>query len=133
MYYQPGIPVAALVEDELSCEVSALQDAPVAKIRQQGAPIFVPPRRHCDSAGHCWSEGGYWEPGMVYTVDANRALRARLALNCMAKRGYLEVSLPQCTPGTRAAGPTEVLPPLTPNTCILRNRDGSFSILDAAP
>lgn len=133
MYYQPGVSVAKLVDDELTCDVSALRDAPVTKVRQQAAPVFIPPRRYCDSNGHCWTEGGYWEPGMVYTVDVNRNLRARLAQNCMAKRGYTQVSLPQCDPGVSAPGPTQVLPRLTESTCALRNRDGSLSIVQTAP
>lgn len=130
IYYKPGAEVAQLQDDQLRCETEALRDAPVANQTRQEPPVYVPPRRSCDSAGHCVTYGGYWQPGQIYSVDVNRDLRTRLTARCMAARGYTPVEIPRCDPGVRASGQTRVLPPLSPRSCAIRNDDGSFTIVD---
>lgn len=132
IYYKPGAEVAQMQQDQLRCETNALRDAPVANQTRQEPPVYVPPRRRCDSAGHCVTYGGYWHPGQIYSVDVNLALRTRLTESCMAARGYTLVEIPRCDPGVRASGQTRVLPPLSPRSCAIRNDDGSFTIVDVA-
>lgn len=129
-YYAEGVSVAKRDRDELDCDVAALRDAPVANQTRQSAPIYVP-QRTCDRHGRCHG-GGYWVPGDVYTVDVNASLRKRVKAQCMADRGYRPVEIPICPAGVaNAAGPgkTTVLPPLGPQSCAIRNDDGSLLIV----
>ena len=129
IYHKAGVPVARLQSDELTCKTQALRDAPVANQVQQSPPVYVPPRRSCNSSGVCTTYGGYWRPGQIYTVDTNKALRTRLEDSCMADRGYTPVQIPRCDPGVTASAVTTVLPPLTPRSCAIKNEDGSFAIV----
>jgi len=130
IYHKPGVPVAKLRTDTLACEVQALRDAPVAQQTQQNPPVFIPPRKTCDSSGQCIHEGGYWVPGRIYTVDVNQDLRSRVETQCMANRGYAPVSIPACPSGIKSLERTKVLPRLTERSCAIRNDDGSFLIVN---
>jgi hypothetical protein len=130
IYYQQGVPVQRLSDDELRCEINALREAPIANQTRQDPPVFVPARRVCDSAGACTTYAAYWKPGRITTVDVNRELRVRLERSCMADRGYARVSIPRCDPGISVIGRTTVLPPLTSRSCAVRNDDGSFAIVN---
>ena len=130
-YYAEGVSVAKLNRDDLACDVAALRDAPVANQTRQAAPQYVP-RRICAPDGQCYSKGGYWVPGEVYTVDVNAGLRKRVKLQCMADRGYRPVEIPACPPGVARAAPpgaTTTLPRLGPQSCAIRNPDGSIFIV----
>lgn len=130
-YYAEGVSVAKRDRDELACDVAALRDAPVANQTRQTAPIFVP-QRSCDRHGRCYGGGGYWVPGNVYTVDVNASLRSRVKAQCMADRGYRPVDIPICPVGIANAAPpgkTTVLPRLGPQSCAIRNEDGSLLIV----
>jgi hypothetical protein len=129
LYYKPGVPVMRLQDDQLACEVAALKQAPVAIQRLRTPPRYIPPQRYCDARGRCWTEGGYWEDGLLYTTDVNADLRERLEVQCMAKRGYRKVDIPQCSPGVQVSGTTSVLPELTAQSCAVVNPDGSFAIV----
>lgn len=131
-YYKAGTSVSRMERDLTTCDVRALRDAPVATQLQRGAPIFVPPERFCDSNGNCRVYPGYWEPGPLYTVDVNADLRARVQMQCMMDRGYVEVSLPSCPSKVANATPparTTVFPKLTENACVIRNSDKSWQIV----
>ncbi|THH39206.1 hypothetical protein E4Z66_03990 [Aliishimia ponticola] len=133
LYHKPGVSVARLQQDELTCETRALRDAPVANELRQDPPIFVPPRRVCGRHGHCRTHGGYWRPGNIYTVDVNAGLRRRIEAQCMASKGYRPAQIPLCPPGTKVSGPTNVLPPLTERSCAVRLETGGFAIVEGAP
>lgn len=130
-FYKPGAEVARLQQDQLGCETRALRDAPVANQVRQDPPVYVPPRRTCDSAGNCTSYGGYWRAGQIYSVDVNRDLRGRLLQACMAERGYTRVQIPRCEAGLGASGQMRVLPELTAQSCAIVGGDGRFVIVDA--
>ncbi len=133
IYYAEGAPIGRLQEDQLDCEVRALRDVPVATQIRRTPPVFIPPRQYCDAAGNCYTRGGYWEPGTTYTVDVNASLRERVEQSCMAKRGYRPVSIPPCPASVANAAPpgfTTRLPTLTENSCVIRNRDGSWQIVN---
>lgn len=132
-YYRAGVSVDRLNRDEAACDVAALRDAPVANETRIEPPIFVPPRQSCTPAGVCTTQPGYWIPGDVYTVDVNRPLRQQLTRQCMADKGYDRQTIDPCPPAiARAAadGATQVLPPLGPQSCVIRNDDGSFLIVN---
>lgn len=133
IYYRPGVTVSRMQNDQLNCEVSALRDAPVATQIRQRPPIFFPGRRWCDASGACYSQPGYWVDGGVYTVDTNADLRARVLNQCMAQKGYQPVDVPPCPVSVVNAatpGQTSKLPPLTPASCVIKNNDGSWQIVD---
>lgn len=132
IYYRTGTPVARMQADTTRCEVRALREAPVATQIRQYPPTYVPGARVCNARGDCWTRPGYWIDGPLYTVDVNARLRARVEQLCMAEKGYRPVDLPLCPAEVRQSTPpgvTTVLPPLTPEACVIRNSDGSWQIV----
>lgn len=130
-YYAEGVSVARRDRDNLDCDVAALRDAPVANQTRQSPPLYIP-RRSCDRRGRCYGRGGYWVPGDIYSVDVNARLRSRVKAQCMADRGYRPVKIPACPVSIANAAPpgtTTVLPRLGPNSCAIRNDDGSLQIV----
>ncbi|ABG32290.1 hypothetical protein CEP88_03600 [Roseobacter denitrificans] len=135
LYYQSGGSVARMQDNLLSCEVAALRDAPVASEIRRRPPVFVPPRRYC-TGGHCYHRGGYFVDGQVYTVDVNARLRGDLEARCMRNKGYTPVEIPDCPARlAREISPTQtdVMPPLTPASCVIRDRSGMWQIVETAP
>lgn len=134
IYHKPGVTVSRMQDDMLACEVRALKDAPVATQVRRAPPEYIPSYRYCRSDGSCYRRGGYFLPGEVYTVDVNASLRNRLETQCMAKQGYQRTEIPNCK-GTNSQSatpsPSDVLPVLTPNSCVIRNRSGGWQIIDA--
>lgn len=131
-YHKPGVAVTRLDQDLLSCQVKALDQAPVATVIRQGPPRFYPGRQYCDAAGNCHIRGGFWVPGEVYSADANKSLRVKLENQCMAGNGYQRVQVPRCSQSFAVeldtAG-TEVLPPLSDTSCAIREKNGSVKIV----
>lgn len=133
MYYRPGVDVSRLNADQTACEVQALKDAPVANQIRQHPPIYVPGARKCDAAGNCVVYPGHWVGGGFYTVDVNAGLRRRVQDMCMARKGYDPVSLPRCPQSVVRAAPKQTtgrLPRLTESTCVIRNDDGTWQIVN---
>ncbi len=131
IYYKPGVSVARLETDLTGCQVKALRDAPVATQIRQSPPVFYPGRVYCDGAGQCWRGAPYWVEGSIYSVDVNAGLRERVTDQCMATQGYQPVQVPNCPAGLAVPpGRTEVLPKLGPNSCAVKQSDGSFLIVD---
>jgi len=132
IYHKPGVSVARMERDTLDCEVSALRAAPVATQVRREPPTFVPARQVCDAAGNCRTQPGYWVQGAIYTVDVNAPLRARVEDQCMIDKGYSPVTLPACSQAVAQSLPaarTVTLPPLGPNSCVVRNQSGSWQIV----
>ena len=131
-YYKPGASVTELNRDQLACEAAALRSAPVAMEVKQDPPIYHPDREICDTAGNCFTREGFYEAGRIFSVDANAPLRARLEGQCMADKGYVLASIPDCPREVAAAvtpAATRSLPPLTQSTCVIRRSDGSLQIV----
>ncbi len=105
IYHKEGTSVSRMQSDLLSCEVAAAQDVPIATELRREPPYYVPGDRVCYSNGKCYLRGGYYIPGRVYTVDANRGLRSRVQAQCMADQGYSPVTLPQLLERRGPAGP----------------------------
>ena len=134
VYYKDGGSVTRMQDDLLSCQVAALKDAPVASEIRRSAPVFVPSRRYCN-AGHCYHRGGYFVDGQVYTVDVNARLRNDLEAQCMRNKRYAPVEIPDCPNHVaREAAPTQtdVMPPLTPSSCVIRDRSGTWQVIEPA-
>jgi hypothetical protein len=131
-YYRAGVSVDRLNRDTTACEVKALRDVPASVQVRRTPPEFVPAYKRCDSAGNCTIVPGYVIPGETITFDPNDGLRKRVEGQCMADKGYAPVSIPPCPDHVAKAatvGKTRTLPTLTPKSCVIRNRDGSFQIV----
>lgn len=130
LYHKAGTPVATMNSTLTDCEVEALAKVPTDQ-RIERDPIRIVPRRICDSAGNCtvvYDRVG----GEVRTYDANAGLRQRVLNQCMTNKGYTYVTLPACPQAIRNAAPagaTTVLPRLAPNSCAIRNGDGTWQIV----
>lgn len=132
-YYKPGVSVARVNRDTTACEVRALRDVPPSTITRRRPPIYIPGRRHCDADGNCVSRPGHYVPGGFETFDPNDGLRLRVERQCMADKGYAPVSIPVCPDSVANAVPpraTTRLPNLTEGSCVIRNKDGSFQIVN---
>ncbi|WP_237028995.1 hypothetical protein [Phaeobacter porticola] len=135
VYHRAGVDVARRDTDLLTCEVSALRDAPVATQIRQHPPIFRPGQDICRS-GHCYHHPGYWEDGGIYTVDANADLRERVERACMAEKGYQTVAVKRCPQSVADAVGTRrsaTLSALTENSCAIARRGQSPQIVETAP
>ena len=133
IYHKEGTSVSRMQSDLLSCEVAAAQDVPIATELRREPPYYVPGDRVCYSNGKCYLRGGYYIPGRVYTVDANRGLRSRVQTQCMADQGYSPVTLPQCSNAVARQVPpgvTKTLPALAEKNCVIRNDDGTWQIVN---
>lgn len=132
IYHQEGVAVTRMQSDLLACEVAAVNNVPVSTQLRREPPIFVPGQRVCRRDGRCYFRDGYYVEGRLYTVDANRGLRGRVQAQCMADKGYDPVSLPQCSSGVARQvppGATQILPPLTDKSCVVKNNDGTWQIV----
>jgi hypothetical protein len=135
VFYKAGGSVSRLNSDLLACQVDALAKAPVATQVRQGPPRYIPGTRHCNVQGHCIRRGGYFIGGEIYSVDVNARLRRELELLCMERKGYSSVELPRCRSGeTPTDTPTSDprLPPLTERSCVKRDPQGRWQIIDPA-
>jgi hypothetical protein len=96
VYYNAGSDQTRTNSDTLTCNVTALKEAPVANQIRQRPPVYYPGRQYCNANG-CWTGPGYWVDGGTYTVDVNQGLRSQLVQRCMAQKGYQRLELPRCT------------------------------------
>ncbi|WP_299559290.1 hypothetical protein [uncultured Sulfitobacter sp.] len=132
--YKPGVSVAQLNRDQTECDVRAERKVPSRVQIRRLPPEYIPGREVCRKNGKCRVIAGYWIPGETVAFDPTENLRARVGQQCMAERGYAPVSIPQCSDAVRAAAPARVttrLPRLTDSSCVIRNSDGSFQIVNA--
>ena len=134
IWYKPGATIAAAEDRLLSCRVEAAKDVPVStQVRR--TPVSIVPRRICDSSGKNCRVFYERIGGEVIVYDANDSLRDQVVARCMRQDGYTPVSLPVCSDGVRQAAPpgrTTVLPRLAENSCVIRNRDGTWQIVTPA-
>lgn len=134
IYHRTGASVNRMQQDTNTCSVRALGAVPVNTQIRQSPPRYIPGRRTCDESGNCTEQPGFYVPGEIYTVDVNKKLRRQTEMQCMAKKGYVPVSIPQCSDRiARSVTPqaTTKLPPLTETSCVIRNTDGSWQIITA--
>ena len=132
IYHRAGASVTRMQSDANACSVNSLKSVPVNTQIRQTPPRYIPGRRTCDAAGNCTEQPGFYVPGEIYTVDANKTLRRQTEVQCMAAKGYAPVSIPPCTDRVARSVPpraTTTLPPLTDGSCVIRNQDGSWQIV----
>ena len=131
-YYKEGEQVAQLQTDQTRCEVAALKEVPVNNQIRYTPERYIPERQICNRDGKCVIDGGYWTGGESYTVDVNEDLRIRVTDQCMATQGYAKVEIPRCEGNVSQSmtpARTVVLPPLTTESCAIKNNDGSWRIV----
>ncbi len=135
LYHKQGSSVSRLKTDLLSCQVDALEKAPVATQIRQYPPYYVPGRRYCRSNGECYTRGGFFAPGEIYSVDVNARLRNDLEEQCMSGRGYRPVALPRCNSAAVPSAPqdtantAQTLPALSQTSCAARDAAGDWQII----
>ena len=125
LYHQAGKSFAERDADVTRCDVIALRKAPV-----ETQILFTPPRQEertiCDDDGNCITET-YWTKPEPYTVDPNKELRERVAMQCMLDKGYQQISLPSCDDGQTLSVPTKMTN-IGPNSCAVRLKGGAVRI-----
>ncbi|WP_397542086.1 hypothetical protein [Roseovarius salis] len=131
LYYREGAPVARVEADETACEVAALDRVP-RDMRQRYIPPVYDYETICTPAAACRTYRTVITPGRWESYDANEELRARVARQCMARKGYERVRLPACSAETIKAtrkSASHVQPPITGESCIIRFRSGRYRIV----
>ena len=129
-YYKPGVEVARLETDTTNCQVTAAQEVPPNNQIRSTPTAFYPGVAYCGAAG-CMYGDPFWSDSYIYTVDVNAPLRQKVIQQCMREKGYSPVRIPRCPVEVKAPpGRTTVMPVLTPSSCAVRNRDGSYQIVN---
>ena len=131
VYYREGAEVGGIARDRTACDVAALREVPVRKLTR-----YIPPtysyRKSCNATGACTTILILVSPGRWESYDANEGLRARVAVQCMADKGYAKVKLKPCPSDVVAdttITATRVQPPLTSQSCAIKIRAGKYQIV----
>lgn len=133
LYYKDGAPVSKMESVLTDCELLALSKAPVIQDVEIIPGYSIPPRTTCDSHGNCTTIPGRYRRTEVIVTDLNAGRRQKFEAQCMSRSGYRRVSIPTCSAGIANATPpriTTVLPTLTAQSCVIRNRGGSWQIVN---
>ncbi|WP_299842811.1 hypothetical protein [uncultured Roseovarius sp.] len=131
IFYKEGETVARMERDQTTCEVSALRQVPT-DIRSRYIPPVYEPYQYCHGYGHCYWRHQLISPGRYERYDANEGLRSKVSDQCMADQGYARAKIKRCdTATTRATRlrATQVLPPLTAQSCAIRLKSGRWKIV----
>ena len=131
IYYRDGAEVSRIASDLTSCQSNALTRVS-PDIRQRYIPPVYSYQPYCDANGNCTSQRIQTAPGYFTSYDANEGVRAAWTQSCMSEKGFNQISLPLCgadvikaTTVTR----TQVQPPITEDSCIIRIRGGGYQIV----
>ncbi len=131
LYHKEGETVARMERDELACETTSLRQVP-ADIRTR----YIPPTYHsyktCNAFGHCYWNRRLVSPGRFEKYDANQGLRTRVTQQCMADKGYVQTKIKRCNTATTRATTiraTQVLPPVTAQSCAIKLKSGRWQIV----
>ena len=131
IYYKQGQTVARMDRDETDCEITALRQVP-PDIRTRYIPPTYTTYPVCIANGHCYWRKRLVSPGRYEKYDANISLRTKVTEQCMADKGYVKTSIKRCDAQTTRATPlraTQVLPPVTANSCAIRLKSGRWQIV----
>ncbi|WP_300547094.1 hypothetical protein [Roseovarius sp.] len=131
IYYKEGADVARSEANLTECQVSALARVP-RDMRTRFIPTRYAPYTACNAGGRCYTRYRLISPPRTETHDLNARLRHKVVDQCMAEAGYRPVSLPQCDSATTRATAlhaTQTLPPLTPQSCVIRLKSGNWQIV----
>lgn len=135
LYYRSGASIDRARADEVECGRIALAQAPVAREREVIHDALLPGPVICeviDGERQCYREPPWAAPPRVVVRDVNKELRALIARQCMADRGYDRVTLPACSDQVAASvtpAITRVMPRLTPQSCVIRQGGEKYQIV----
>ena len=132
IYYKEGETVARMDRDQSACEIQALSQVPT-DLRTRYVPPTYAPYQVCSGTGHCYWHQRIISPGRYEKYDANLGLREKVTSQCMADKGYALTNIKQCdTATTRATRlqATQVLPPISENSCAVRLKSGRWQIIN---
>ncbi|MCZ0810944.1 MAG: hypothetical protein ACQEVT_11940 [Pseudomonadota bacterium] len=134
LYHKPGATVAQLDRDETACQVAALRQVP-EQIRTRYTPPEYRMEPICFANGACTWRRVQIRAAQYERYDANQGLRARVARQCMADRGYARIELPACD-GAVAGNVTihsdDPLPVLDETSCAVRTKAGNWRVHNPA-
>ncbi|MEM8803323.1 MAG: hypothetical protein AAFX07_12085 [Pseudomonadota bacterium] len=131
LYYKEGEKVSQIDTILTQCRVESLAKVPVAERRRYIPPVFAHRTFQAKDGTH-FTRRVLVQRGGFETFDANEGLREEVTDQCMVTNGFQQVRIPKCDGSlTRATTirATEVLPPLTTESCAIRIRDGKFQIV----
>lgn len=131
IYYKQGESVARMERDQTTCEVSAAKQVP-PDIRRRYIPPTYSHHKYCSGYGHCYWRKRLISPGRYEEYDASRSLRTKVTHQCMAGKGYAFTNIKRCDSATVQASvlrATQVLPPLTEESCAVRLKSGRWKIV----
>ena len=98
LWYRPGKPHVASLEQDLSCQIEAAQKVPASNQVRSTPSVTTPSYVSCNSSTtSCTVYNGQTIGGQTYTVDVNDGLRRQVIRQCMAKKGWQLVTLPNCS------------------------------------
>ena len=129
IYHKTGTAPAQVEAARTRCDVAALRAVP-RDIRTRYIPATYLPSRRCTAHGRCFTHYLRVSPARHERYDANAALRARAADQCMIEAGFAPVRLPACDPATIAAPPEGAPQPgLGETSCARRTGPGEWRIV----
>lgn len=98
LWFQANKPHVSSLSHDLDCQVEAAQKVPVSNQTYSTPSLVTPTHLSCNpSTNSCVSYGGQHIGGQINTVDVNADLRAKVIRQCMAKKGWQLVVLPNCS------------------------------------
>jgi len=132
LQYKEGESVARMSTDLTACESTALEQYP-EKIRTRYLPPVYLPYGYCGRYGPCYYPHYPVFLSRSEQYDANESNRNAATRQCMADQGYSAVKIPACEASvadTLPPQPTEIMPPLTENSCSIRLKSGGWQIVN---
>ena len=127
LYYRQGASFVTMDRDLTTCQVSALQSAPVAN-QTRFTPRKLAEKEVCDSRGACHIDY-VWTGGEPYQVDVNTDLRNKVESQCMADKGYAWIELPNCPDATPFQSLNAAMPALTEASCVAHGSAGRWQVV----
>lgn len=130
--YREGATMAEVNRARDTCALAAETQAPYRPATRMEPGDWIPERKVCDAAGNCTIRPGRMGLPQIVRYDGNATRRVLLARTCLADKGFDRVSLPYCQSNVRNATPqavTRVLPPLTPQSCIIGRGGSAYQIV----
>lgn len=125
-FYKSGGTFSGLDKDKVDCSIEAANRVPASVQIAQTSSYRLPTNTSCYGVGSqafCNTTGGNVIGGQVYSYDANAGLREQAGLQCLARKGYRQISLPACPKGTAVSDFKskwgQQMGPLTSTTCYL--------------
>jgi hypothetical protein len=132
LQYKEGESVSQMSSDLAACEASALKQLPKEIHTRYYPPTYLP-YAYCRPHGGCYYRYYPSYYGRTQRYDANEGKRNTVIKQCMADQGYTPTKIPTCSAEVARSTPaqsTEILPPLTENSCAIHHKSGGWQIVN---